>query len=111
MPQCWGLFVVWVDGYNDVALLARLDTHGSVILSSAAKPGSLSRGERDRVKASPLPPARYGLACCLLVSLSHEVPVDHMIEFGNVISPTKLVFEVVGVFPEVDTQQRRSAGG
>jgi len=43
-----GLFVVWVDGYKDVAPLALLDTHGSATLSSAAKPGSLSQGPRRR---------------------------------------------------------------
>src|SRR5437870_3727872 len=43
------------------------------------------------------------------VSLGHVVPVNHIKPGDNVIGPAILVFEVVGVLPNVDSEQRMSA--
>src|ERR1035437_791082 len=42
----------------------------------------------------------------LLVALAHEIPVDHLEEGSHVIRAAVLVFEVVGVLPDINPEQR-----
>src|SRR5262245_34857447 len=39
------------------------------------------------------------------VTLRHEIPVDHVEPRSDVLRPTVLIFEIVGVFPDINSQQ------
>lgn len=43
-------------------------------------------------------------ASYLVVAIRDEVPVNHVVEGGNVIRATILVLEVIGVFPDIDSE-------
>ena len=44
-------------------------------------------------------------------AFADEVPVDDILEGFEVIGSAILVFEVIGVFPDIETEDGNSAGG
>jgi len=53
---------------------------------------------------------RRALACQLLIPLRDVIPIDYLQNGGQVFGATVLVFEVICVFPNVDTEQGAIAG-
>src|SRR3954463_15525919 len=44
------------------------------------------------------------------VALIYPIPVDHLLERGEVLGAAVLVLEIVGVLPDIDAEQRGGAG-
>src|SRR5690606_17842768 len=81
---------------------ARVDRKTKTTTRNAFRPLARPESKRDDRPGSALDR--------LLVAPLDLVPVDHVVERGDVVGAAVLVLEVIGVFPDVEAEDRRVAG-